>query len=293
MKLGDARDQSRTAWRLVIIEVAADSAIFSYRLDRNKLRQARSREGRYLLRTNLVEGDPAKLWSYICCWSQSRRRSRISRATSRSGQSFTSSRHVLRRTSSSPSWPKLAGGSERAKGGMHTVFWRDGTTIYCSMTRPSSSYLQLGRPMFNVKSRNRPSPRMFTTLPVFELDVHLEIVENHHGAEWSRVSSDQKAVITPGDRSRYQWAAGAGGGGAGAIGPNLGRMRPQWVSSSRINSARRRSRRNSAGHARCEFGRDLREHPRPPLQAPGRRLCTSSTRCSTATCRPSSRLSAS
>ena len=41
----------------------------------------------------------------ICCWSRSRRRSRTSRATSRSGRSFTSSRHVLRRTSSSPSWP--------------------------------------------------------------------------------------------------------------------------------------------------------------------------------------------
>ena len=64
MKLGAARDQSRTAWRLVTIEVAADSATFSYRLDRNKLRQARSREGRYLLRTNLVEEDPAKLWSH-------------------------------------------------------------------------------------------------------------------------------------------------------------------------------------------------------------------------------------
>ena len=43
---------------------AADSATFSYRFDRNKLRQARSREGRYLLRTNLVEEDPAKLWSH-------------------------------------------------------------------------------------------------------------------------------------------------------------------------------------------------------------------------------------
>src|SRR5512132_2390304 len=64
MKLGAARDQSRTAWRLVTIEVAADSASFSYRLDRNKLRQARSREGRYLLRTNLVEENPAKLWSH-------------------------------------------------------------------------------------------------------------------------------------------------------------------------------------------------------------------------------------
>jgi len=59
MKLGAARDQSRTAWRLVTIEIA-DSATFGYRLDRNKLRQTRLREGRYLLRTNLVEEDPAK-----------------------------------------------------------------------------------------------------------------------------------------------------------------------------------------------------------------------------------------
>jgi hypothetical protein len=64
MKLGAARDQSRKAWRLVIVEVAADSPTLSYRLDRKKLRQARSREGRYLLRTNLVEEDPAKLWSH-------------------------------------------------------------------------------------------------------------------------------------------------------------------------------------------------------------------------------------
>src|SRR6185503_4528814 len=64
MKLGAARDQSRSAWRLVVIKVAADSATFTYWLDRNKLRQARSREGRYLLRTNLAEEDPAKLWSH-------------------------------------------------------------------------------------------------------------------------------------------------------------------------------------------------------------------------------------
>ena len=47
-----------------MIEVATDRATFSYRLDRNKLRRARSREGRYLLRTNLVEDDPAKLWAH-------------------------------------------------------------------------------------------------------------------------------------------------------------------------------------------------------------------------------------
>jgi hypothetical protein len=64
MKLGAARQKTPTAWRLVTIEVSPNSAMFSYRLDRNKLRVARRREGRYLLRTNLTEHDPAKLWTY-------------------------------------------------------------------------------------------------------------------------------------------------------------------------------------------------------------------------------------
>ena len=42
--------------------MAKDSATFSYRLNRGKPRQARRREGRYLLRTNLVDDDPAQLW---------------------------------------------------------------------------------------------------------------------------------------------------------------------------------------------------------------------------------------
>ena len=63
MRLGAARRQARTAWRLMLIEVAANSATLSYRLDRDKLRQARRREGRYLLRTNLTDDDPARLWS--------------------------------------------------------------------------------------------------------------------------------------------------------------------------------------------------------------------------------------
>jgi hypothetical protein len=113
MKLGAARDQSRSAWRLVVIEVAADSATFTYWLDRNKLRQARSREGRYLLRTNLVEEDPAKLWSqYLLLVAVEEAFKNLKSlpprkrgATSRSGRSFTSSRPASRRTSSSPSWP--------------------------------------------------------------------------------------------------------------------------------------------------------------------------------------------
>jgi hypothetical protein len=64
MKLGAARQKTPTAWRLVTIEVPPNSAMFSYRLDRNKLRVARRREGRYLLRTNLTEHDPATLWTY-------------------------------------------------------------------------------------------------------------------------------------------------------------------------------------------------------------------------------------
>ncbi len=43
--------------------MAKPGASFTYRLHREKLRRARRREGRYLLRTNLTESDPAKLWS--------------------------------------------------------------------------------------------------------------------------------------------------------------------------------------------------------------------------------------
>lgn len=64
MKLGAARQKTPTAWRLIKIDVLPNSAVFSYRLDRNKLRVVRRREGRYLLRTNLTEHDPAKLWAY-------------------------------------------------------------------------------------------------------------------------------------------------------------------------------------------------------------------------------------
>jgi len=64
MKLGAARTKAAAAWRLIQIELAEKAAHFTYRLDRAKLRQARRREGRYLLRTNLTESDPAKLWQF-------------------------------------------------------------------------------------------------------------------------------------------------------------------------------------------------------------------------------------
>jgi len=64
MKLGAARARAPTAWRLVDVEMDNDSARFSYALNRQKLRRIRRREGRYLLRTNLTENDPAVLWQY-------------------------------------------------------------------------------------------------------------------------------------------------------------------------------------------------------------------------------------
>ena len=64
MKLGAARAEARAAWRLIDIEIAPKVATFSFALNRDKLRKARRREGRYLLRTNMCDEDPAKLWKF-------------------------------------------------------------------------------------------------------------------------------------------------------------------------------------------------------------------------------------
>ena len=64
MKLGSAKSKVPAAWRLLDVKVEEHGAAFTYRLDRQKLKQIRRREGRYLLRTNLTETDPVKLWNY-------------------------------------------------------------------------------------------------------------------------------------------------------------------------------------------------------------------------------------
>ena len=64
IKLGQAKAKAPAGWRLVEVDVDPDRAAFRYALDRKKLRQARRREGRYLLSSNLTEGDPATLWGY-------------------------------------------------------------------------------------------------------------------------------------------------------------------------------------------------------------------------------------
>src|SRR6202166_1538881 len=64
MKLGAARSKARAAWRLIDIDIDPKKAAFSFALNRDKLRQARQREGRYLLRTNLSGKDPGELWRF-------------------------------------------------------------------------------------------------------------------------------------------------------------------------------------------------------------------------------------
>lgn len=64
MKLGGTRSKAPAAWRLVNVEIDKERPSFTFALNRKKLRTTRRREGRYLLRTNLTDNDPAQLWQY-------------------------------------------------------------------------------------------------------------------------------------------------------------------------------------------------------------------------------------
>ncbi|MGH8711397.1 MAG: IS1634 family transposase [Burkholderiales bacterium] len=90
LKLGEAKGRYRAAWRLIdLLLPQAEAAgafpesdtkaqpeafaatsdptappLFSFRLNRQKLRAVRRREGRYLLRTNLCGRDPEDLWQF-------------------------------------------------------------------------------------------------------------------------------------------------------------------------------------------------------------------------------------
>src|SRR5580658_8197013 len=64
MKLGSARSKAPAAWRLIDVEIDKQRPSFTFALNRKKLRTTRRREGRYLLRTNLSDNDPAQLWQY-------------------------------------------------------------------------------------------------------------------------------------------------------------------------------------------------------------------------------------
>jgi transposase len=65
LKLGAAKGRYPAAWRLISIEIPqSPGSSFSFRLNRQKLRAVRRREGRYLLRSNICGKEPAELWQF-------------------------------------------------------------------------------------------------------------------------------------------------------------------------------------------------------------------------------------
>jgi transposase len=69
LKLGAAKSQYPSGWRLIEIEVSQDGEL-SFSLRKDKLRQIRQREGRYLLRSHLGSENPAQLWQLYVLLSQ-------------------------------------------------------------------------------------------------------------------------------------------------------------------------------------------------------------------------------
>ena len=72
LKLGAAKQEAGRVWALVRVALPAPPpkaerarrVDFTFALDKTKLRRIRRREGRYLLRSNLTETDPARLWAF-------------------------------------------------------------------------------------------------------------------------------------------------------------------------------------------------------------------------------------
>src|ERR671924_348141 len=65
LKLGAAKGQYPAAWRLMDIEMPESfGSTFSFRLNRQKLREVRRCEGCYLLRSNICGREPIELWQF-------------------------------------------------------------------------------------------------------------------------------------------------------------------------------------------------------------------------------------
>lgn len=71
LKLGAAKNEAGRVWSLVTVDLPDPPTNkkqrqrrvdFTFRLNREKLREVMRREGRYLLRSNLSEQDPSRLW---------------------------------------------------------------------------------------------------------------------------------------------------------------------------------------------------------------------------------------
>lgn len=69
LKLGAAKKEAGRAWGLIKIKVPqkdepVNTTTFSFSFDKKKIKIARRREGSYLLRSNISDEDPIKLWQY-------------------------------------------------------------------------------------------------------------------------------------------------------------------------------------------------------------------------------------
>lgn len=64
LKLGGAKQQAPSAWRLVRVQLPDGEKKFHFTLRKDKMRQARRREGRYLLRSNMPERPASELWEF-------------------------------------------------------------------------------------------------------------------------------------------------------------------------------------------------------------------------------------
>ena len=110
LKLGAAKKEAGRAWSLVDIrlpgteeELAANG--FSVRLRRDRLRQVRRSEGRYLLRSNMVAEDPATLWRLYMQLVEIEQAFKELKHELAIRPSSTRAKNASRRTSSSPSSP--------------------------------------------------------------------------------------------------------------------------------------------------------------------------------------------
>jgi len=64
LKLGAARQQAPAAWRLVQVQMPGADGVWKFSLRKDKLREVRRREGRYLLRSNLTGRESGELWQF-------------------------------------------------------------------------------------------------------------------------------------------------------------------------------------------------------------------------------------
>jgi hypothetical protein len=70
IKLGAAKKEAEpTAWRVIELQLpekdqAVTTETFGFRLNWPNLREARRREGSYLLRSDMTGGDSAQLWAF-------------------------------------------------------------------------------------------------------------------------------------------------------------------------------------------------------------------------------------